>query len=372
MAEKARPARYKLKEVCIRLAQGHSLYSDLPLSSPMEAVKVMRGELSRYDREVLCVVNLDARLHPINFHVVSVGSLDQAVVSIPNIMKSGILSNASSFMMLHNHPSGDVTPSEDDIQTTRKVIEAGKLMGIACLDHIVVGGGNGNYYSMREEGTVDFSSEVISMTAEDILRVGETDQFIKNGGTETMAESVRKDDVRIPDFVQEGEAQMAKGELPEPREEISIKFGKGLAQPFTSKDGKEYTQIKIPNRDPADKTPWASFVLPTRAVHENKFGKGLWAKIPADGTTVVSKPALRGQDENGKNIWQDEKIKVLNCDLKTMVEAYKTRSSEITGDQISSSIKENLDALAKAASAKQEPEKKPKAKVKSKAKGPEL
>ena len=57
----AEPKRYKLKEVCIRLAEGHPLYSDWPIDSPGEAIKVMRRELSRYDREVLCVVNLNTR-----------------------------------------------------------------------------------------------------------------------------------------------------------------------------------------------------------------------------------------------------------------------------------------------------------------------
>ena len=72
------------------------------------------------------------------------------------------------------------------------------------------------------------------------------------------------------------------------REEVTIKFGKGLAEPFTSKDGKEFMRITVPNQDPADKTPWASFVLPAKAVHENQYGKGLWAKIPADGKTTVT------------------------------------------------------------------------------------
>jgi len=59
---------------------------------------------------------------------------------------------------------------------------------------------------------------------------------------------------------------------------------KGLAEPFQSKDGREFMRISIPNQDPTDKTPWASFVLPAKAVHENQYGEGLWAKIPADGS----------------------------------------------------------------------------------------
>ena len=311
MPEKRKAAdskRYKLKEVCIRLAEGHPLYSDWPIDSPGEAIKVMRRELSRYDREVLCVVNLNTRLKPINFNVVSVGELNQSIASIPNILKSGILSNASSFLLLHSHPSGDPTPSQEDITTTRKVIEAGKIMNIPCIDHIIIGGGTGRYCSMREEGIVDFSSNVISMTAEEILRVGETETLYGKGDKEKMADNYMRDALPVPDFVKEAEEQMAKEAAegktaaPEQREEVTIKFGKGLAEPFTSKDGREFTRIMLPNQDPADRTPWASFVLPAKSVHENQYGKGLWAKIPAEGTTVVSKPVLKGKDEAGKNI----------------------------------------------------------------------
>ena len=92
---------YKLREVRIRLEEGESLYSGQPMSDPKAALDVMRRELSGYDREVLCVVNLNSRLQPINFHVVSIGDLSQSIASIPNILKSGLLSNAESFMLLH-------------------------------------------------------------------------------------------------------------------------------------------------------------------------------------------------------------------------------------------------------------------------------
>ena len=361
--------RYKLKEVCIRLAEGHPLYSDVPLSSPTAALDVMRKELSQYDREVLCVVNLNNKLKPINFNIVSMGSINGSVAAIPNILKSGILSNAYGFLLLHNHPSGDVTPSKDDIQTTRRCIEAGKIMDIPCLDHLIVGSSNGSMFSFRESGMVDFTNEKISMTAEQILRVSESNSTYK-GGTETMPENGRKDDLFVPDFVKEAEEQIDKGVKLPTQEEVTIKFGKGLAEPFQSKDGREFMRISIPNQDPADKTPWASFVLPAKAVHENQYGKGLWAKIPADGTTTVTKPTLMGQDEAGKNIWQDVKTDVPNRDLKAMVESYKTRAPQAKETQPRESAREKLDALVKDTAAKVSIDK-PKAKSKTK-KGPEL
>ena len=361
--------RYKLKEVCIRLAEGHPLYSDVPLSSPTVALDVMRKELSQYDREILCVVNLNNKLKPINFNIVSMGSINGSVAAIPNILKSGILSNAAGFLLMHNHPSGDVTPSKEDITTTRRCVEAGKLMDIPCLDHVIVGGSNGDMFSFRESGTVDFTSDKISMTAEQILHVNESNATYK-GGTETMPENGRKDDQFVPDFVKEAEDQIAKGVKLPTQEEVTIKFGKGLAEPFQSKDGREFLRISIPNQDPADKTPWASFVLPAKAVHENQYGKGLWAKIPADGSTVVTKPTLQGQDAAGKNIWQDVKTQVPNTELKAMVESYKTRASQEKAVEHRESARDKLDALAKETATKVSPEK---AKAKSKTKkGPEL
>ena len=98
--------------------------------------------------------------------------------------------------------------------------------------------------------------------------------------------------------------------------------------------------------------------------------KGLWAKIPADGSTVVTKPTLQGQDAAGKNIWQDVKTQVPNTELKAMVEAYKTRAPQEKAVEHRESARDKLDALAKETVTKVSPEK---AKAKSKPKkGPEL
>ncbi|MCD8195781.1 MAG: hypothetical protein LUE24_01190 [Lachnospiraceae bacterium] len=110
------------------------------------------------------------------------------------------------------------------------------------------------------------------------------------------------------------------------REEVTIKFGKGLVEePFVSKAGKELVEIKIPNQDPNDSRAWESFVVSPKMVHENKFGKGVWMKLPADGVTKVSRSFVEGKDENGKNIWGSESRMVSNTELKAMMEAYKQK-----------------------------------------------
>ena len=101
---------YPMQEVWIRLEEGRTLYSPEKISSPDQAAALMAMELSRYDREVVLIVNLNNANQPINFNMVSMGTLNMSVVDVGNVLKSCLLSNAGSFIMLHNHPSGDVTP----------------------------------------------------------------------------------------------------------------------------------------------------------------------------------------------------------------------------------------------------------------------
>ena len=164
---------YKLPEVVLRLAEGAGLYSATGIRGPQDAVSIMAKEIATYDREALVVLNLNNKHQPINFNVASIGSLDRTVLDIPNIMKSAILSNARMIMLMHNHPSGDPTPSQIDVATTKRVIEAGKLLGIPCLDHVIVAGGSGCYFSMSENNTVNFGFDEHDpiKTAEQILSV---------------------------------------------------------------------------------------------------------------------------------------------------------------------------------------------------------
>ena len=119
------------------------------------------------------------------------------------------------------------------------------------------------------------------------------------------------------------------------REELTIKFAKGLVgQPFTAKTGRECVSIKIPNADPADKTPWESIVVAANHVHEDKYGKGLWMKVPADGQTKVSRSMLTGQDENGKNVYSNTTRTVSNKELKAMMESYKTHDRSAVEDSL--------------------------------------
>jgi antirestriction protein ArdC/proteasome lid subunit RPN8/RPN11 len=157
----------KLEQVAIRMVEQPPLYSKEPMNNPDAAIRVMNEFLSQMDRELFCIVNLQADLTPINMNIVSVGSLNEALINPREIFKSAILSNAHSMMLIHNHPSGNLTPSTSDIQTTARMQELGELMGISLVDHIITGR-DGNYYSFRDKGEFPDSRIRFSTCVEDI------------------------------------------------------------------------------------------------------------------------------------------------------------------------------------------------------------
>ena len=106
-------------------------------------------------------------------------------------------------------------------------------------------------------------------------------------------------------------------------ETIKITFSRRLARPFTSKGGKEMVAISIPNQDAADKRPWEEFVLPIQMLHSDHYGsKLLWAKIPEDGSTTLTR-SIKPAEDGGS--WTKEERTVDNKTLKSMVEVYKLK-----------------------------------------------
>lgn len=157
------------------------------------------------------------------------------------------------------------------------------------------------------------------------------------------------------------------GQTEKEYKEITLKFGKGcVGDEFQGKDGNTYRQIMIPPNEET-KQPWQTFVVKANQVHENQFGKGMWCKLPENGSTTVTKSVAKGVDENGKTIWENEKNKVSNKELKSMVEAYKNKdkSQENTQETKKDSL---LDKIEKKALQANEQEKKAPKKTKSKSK----
>lgn len=118
------------------------------VSSAVEAYQHVR-HLEKMDREYFVALHLDARNGLIGIETVSIGSLTATIVHPREVLKAALLCNSAGFIVAHNHPSGDSTPSTEDRDTTRRLARAGELMGIPLLDHIIIT--PNSYFSFREK-----------------------------------------------------------------------------------------------------------------------------------------------------------------------------------------------------------------------------
>jgi DNA repair protein RadC len=112
------------------------------------------------DKEHVVTILLDTRLRPIGHNLVSIGSVNEAIVQAREVFRPAIVSAAYAIVMLHNHPSGDPSPSQADHRVTRRMREAADIVGIALIDHIIVGdervmqNGVPGYFSFKEAGII--------------------------------------------------------------------------------------------------------------------------------------------------------------------------------------------------------------------------
>ena len=110
-------------------------------------------DLWKADREIFKILFLNAKNFVIGDEVHSVGDVDTSAVYPKQAFRSALLHNCSSVIFVHNHPSGDCTPSSGDNDITRRLVECGVMLGIKVLDHIVIG--NGLYYSYADQGLIE-------------------------------------------------------------------------------------------------------------------------------------------------------------------------------------------------------------------------
>lgn len=132
-----------------------TIYSEEKIRHPEDALKVLSDELKTYDREIFGVLNLKSNGQPINFNICSIGTLDCSMVHPREIFKSCLLSNAAAFIAIHNHPSGDTNPSQEDRDVTKRLLSCSELLGVKMVDHIIIGGSTGYMYSFKSEGELD-------------------------------------------------------------------------------------------------------------------------------------------------------------------------------------------------------------------------
>lgn len=122
----------------------------ISINSPADAAALVQYEMSALEQEHLRVILLDRRNKVLEVVEVYKGSATSAQMRIGELFKEAIRKNASAIIVTHNHPSGDPTPSPDDVAVTRAIVQAGKLLDIDVLDHLVIG--NGKWVSLKEKG----------------------------------------------------------------------------------------------------------------------------------------------------------------------------------------------------------------------------
>jgi DNA repair protein RadC len=124
---------------------------DKPLvKTPEEVMNLVRSRLKGKKKEYFLALLLNTRNQLIKVAEISIGSLDTSIVHPREVFKEAISASAASAIFVHNHPSGDPTASEDDIKLTKRLAEAGEIVGIDVLDHIIIG--DKNYISLKREG----------------------------------------------------------------------------------------------------------------------------------------------------------------------------------------------------------------------------
>jgi DNA repair protein RadC len=125
------------------------------VGSPADVAMLMQVEMSHLDQEHLKTICIDTKNQVIKIHGVYVGTLSAAGLRVGEVFKEAIKLNSAAIILCHNHPSGDPTPSPEDIAITRQIVEAGRLLDVDVLDHLVIG--QGRYVSLREQGLGGFA-----------------------------------------------------------------------------------------------------------------------------------------------------------------------------------------------------------------------
>ena len=120
------------------------------ISSPADAANLLMSEMAFLEQEQLRVVLLDTRNRVLGIRTIYVGSVNTAVVRLAEVFRPAIRENATAIIVTHNHPSGDPTPSPEDVSVTREMVKAGKLLDLKLLDHLIIG--RQRYVSLKERG----------------------------------------------------------------------------------------------------------------------------------------------------------------------------------------------------------------------------
>lgn len=173
----------QMSVVSVRLVKDTPLLGDRPIRTPEDAVQLLGEHMCELDREVICVINLRTDGIPINCNFVSMGAVNETIAHPREILKSSILSNATSMLIVHNHPSGNLQPSKCDTMMTDRMLKLCDLLKIPLLDHIIVGGDNKSYFSFKEKDVLHFTRNSLETDYNEI-------DFKRSAVAEPMQEAV--------------------------------------------------------------------------------------------------------------------------------------------------------------------------------------
>lgn len=137
-------------EISRRLSTQAPSYKSKELADPEKVYLLIKSKLKNYHKEHFYIIALDSRNHSIA--EVSVGSLNESIVHPREVFAEAIKNRAASVIFVHNHPSGDPEPSEDDLEITKRLVESGKILGIEVVDHIIVA--KDSFFSFKNKGMI--------------------------------------------------------------------------------------------------------------------------------------------------------------------------------------------------------------------------
>jgi DNA repair protein RadC len=145
----------KAAEIKAALEIGRRLVASAPeerprVTTPDDAFHLLKSEMMFLDQEQLRLILLDTRNRVVRTPTIYVGSLNTSVIRVGELFRAAIRDNAAAFIIAHNHPSGDPSPSPEDITVTRQIVQAGKLLDVDVLDHIVIG--HNRFVSLKQRG----------------------------------------------------------------------------------------------------------------------------------------------------------------------------------------------------------------------------
>ena len=316
---------FELEQVAIRMVKEPPLYADYPLNGPDAVIRLMADTLKDYDREVVAVINLRGDLRPINVNLVSMGILDKALVSPREFLKSMVLSNAAGIMMVHNHPSGRLNPSKEDIMMTENIANLCGLMDVTFYEHVILGPGS-EYYSFHQKGIVPLPELGLTGNIENVnlggLKVAETRTEYTSG--KDYYEMKREELREITDKLEQGVADIFASDRYKEMLDMIARF------PEYSANNSLLILLQRPDaRLCQSYTGWKSMDR-----YVKKGEKGIKILAPTPYTVLRDEPKLDASgkqiyDKDGEAVMETKEIKVIGYKVVNTFDISQTEGKEL-------------------------------------------